>query len=125
MHSVRHWISFFVGVLIFIFGLFPLIGKDAWLLNVTTTIPGIVFAYVVALGGIYVIFDSFFEYTFHSSIFIASFLVGLVVFGVGLTTVLKSMGVIAFGFDNIPLIIYQILFMIEGLFLMLGCFVMD
>jgi hypothetical protein len=31
MHSLRHWSSFFVGVLIFLFGLFPLIGKDEWL----------------------------------------------------------------------------------------------
>jgi hypothetical protein len=124
-HSVRHWVSFLVGAIIFVLGLFPLIGHDEWLGPLTTTVLGAVAMYLVAFGGLYVIIDSFFEYTFHSGIFITSFVIGLLVFGFGLTTILKSMGAITFGLSGLSLVVYEIVFMLEGLFLMFACFVMD
>lgn len=125
MHSVRHWLSFFVGLIIFCLGLFPLIGKSAWL-GPLNSVLGQITIYVIAFGGFYIIVDSFFEFTFHSGLGITTLLVGLVVFGLGLVSILHQMGKIAFGlsFLEIP-IIWQSLFMLEGLFLMLGCFVMD
>lgn len=128
MHSVRHWTSFFVGVIIFLLGLLPLIGKGAWLGPLITTWWGTVAAYIVAFGGLYIIVDSFFEFTFHSGIGVTTLLIGLLVFAMGLVTILHSMGVLAF---KIPFmtpeskIVYYILFMLEGLFLMLACFMMD
>ncbi len=125
MHSVRHWLSFFVGAVIFVLGLFPLIGWPAGVADVLkSSLPLAVLMYVLAFGGLYVIVDSFFEFTFHSGLGITTLLVGLVVFGLGLVSILHSMGAIAFGF-SLPAILYYILFILEGLFLMLGCFVMD
>ncbi len=127
MHSIRHWISFFVGAIIFVLGLFPLIGKDAWLFNLTKSVPGVVLAYIVAFGGLYIIVDSFFEFTFHSGVGMGTLIVGLVVLALGLVAVLSSMKVIAFslGFMAAFGIVYEILFMLEGLFLMIACFIMD
>jgi hypothetical protein len=121
MHTVRHWTSFFVGALIFVLGFLPLIGKAPAILD---NVPAQVLSFVVAFGGLYLIIDSFFEYTFHSGVFLVSFLVGLLVFGFGLVSVLHEMGKIAFSV-TIDSIVYNILFMLEGLFLMLACFVMD
>jgi hypothetical protein len=125
MHSVRHWTSFFVGVIIFLLGFFPLIGKGAWLGPLNATVLGAIAMYIVAFGGLYIIIDSFFEFTFHSGLGITTLVIGIAVFGLGLVAILKSMGAIAFGFAALPLIVYNVLFMLEGLFLMLGCFVMD
>ncbi len=124
MHSVRHWLSFFAGVIIFLLGLFPLIGKEAWLGPVNSVL-GNVLVYILAFGGLYIIVDSFFEFTFHSGIGITTLLVGLVVFGLGLVVILSSMNVISFSVPFLSPIVYYILFMLEGLFLMLGCFIMD
>lgn len=126
MHSVRHWISFFVGAIIFVLGLFPLIGKANWL-GPINSLPGSILAYIVAFGGLYIIIDSFFEFTFHSGIGIATLLVGLLVLGLGMVVILHNFGVIGF---SIPFmaesgIVYNILFILEGLFLMMGTFVMD
>ncbi len=124
MHSVRHWISFFVGLLIFLLGLFPLIGKTAWL-GPLNSVVGQILVYILAFGGLFIIVDSFFEFTFHSGLGITTLLVGLVVFGLGLIVILNGMGVVSFTIPFLSEIVYYILFMLEGLFLMLGCFVMD
>jgi hypothetical protein len=127
MHSFRHWLSFFVGLVIFLLGLFPAIGKGAWLGLLSSTVLGAIAMYIVAFGGLYIIVDSFFEFTFHSGVGIGTLLVGLAVFGLGLVTILHTMGAIAWslGFMADFGMVYQILFMLEGLFLMMGCFVMD
>lgn len=125
MHSVRHWISFFVGLLIFLLGLFPLIGKSNWI-PLHDTIFGVVAAYIVAFAGLYIIVDSFFEFTFHSGIGITTLLIGLVVCALGVIVVLDNMGVVAWGVSGwLSPIIYQVLFILEGLFLMIACFIMD
>ncbi len=122
MHSVRHWISFFVGAIIFALGLLPLIGKAPVFLD---NVPGAVAMYIVAFGGLYIIVDSFFEFTFHSGVGISTLLIGLAVFALGLITILHSMGKITFGISFLTPVVYQILFMLEGLFLMMACFIMD
>jgi len=124
MHSIRHWISFFVGIIIFLLGLFPLIDKTEWL-GPLNSVVGQILIYILAFGGLYIIVDSFFEFTFHSGLGITTLLIGLVIFGLGLIVILHSMGVIAFTITFLSNIVYYILFMLEGLFLMLGCFVMD
>ena len=125
MHSARHWLSFFVGAIIFALGLIPLIGKEGWLGPLNSVI-GQIAVFIIAFGGLYIIIDSFFEFTFHSGIGITTLLVGLVVFGLGLISILHSMGVVGFGIPFLALpIVWQILFLLEGLFLMLGCFIMD
>lgn len=127
LHSIRHWISFFFGMLIFVFGLFPMIGKDAWLFNLSHHASAVILAYIVAFGGLYIIVDSFFEFTFHSGVGIFTLLIGLIIFSMGLIVVLHSMAVIPFSipFLDKANIIYQILFVLEGLFLMVAAFIMD
>ena len=125
MHSIRHWLSFFAGLIIFLLGLFPLIGKEAWL-GPLNSVLGTIAVFIIAFGGLYIIIDSFFEFTFHSGVGIATLLVGLVVFGLGLISILHGMGVVGFGVPFLEIeIVWQILFLMEGLFLMLGCFIMD
>jgi len=128
MHSLRHWTSFFVGLLIFAAGLIPLIKWPAALsVFLSKSVPVVVLMYLVAFGGIYIIVDSFFEFTFHSGLGIATLLVGLLVFGLGLVAVLGQMKVIALSLPFMAAfgIVYSIVFILEGLFLMIGCFVMD
>ncbi|MDD9953093.1 MAG: hypothetical protein OXR66_02050 [Candidatus Woesearchaeota archaeon] len=122
MHAARHWISFFVGLLLGLFGLFNLLGKTAWL-GPLAGVTGSVLAYILAIGGLYVIIDSFFEFTFHSGMGLTTLLIGLVVFGLGLVNVLSGFGVLGFSVP-IPNLVYHMLFIVEGIFLMIGTFTM-
>lgn len=124
MHSIRHWISFFTGLLILLLGLLPLIGKAA-LLGPMNSLPGTILAYILAFGGLFVIVDSFFEFSFHSGVGIATLIIGLLVFALGLLMVLGNHGVLSFKIGFLTTLIYNILFILEGLFLMIGCFIMD
>jgi len=123
VHSLRHWSSFFAGLVLLCFGLFQLIGKAGWL-GPLGGLTGGVLAYVLAFGGLYVIIDSFFEFSFHSGLGITTLIIGLIVFGLGLVNLLNGFGVLSF---SVPIVdfIYHILFVIEGVMMMIACFVMD
>ncbi len=123
VHAVRHWVSFVIGLVIALFGLFSLIGKESWL-GPAGGLTGSILAYVLAFGGLYMVFDSFFEYSFHSGIFITTFIAGIVVFGLGIINVLHSFDAVAFSVP-IPAFLYDLLFVVEGLFLVIATFVMD
>jgi len=122
LHSVRHWISFLVGALVFLLGLFPLIGKS---LGPVSSIIGGIAAYIVAFAGLYIIVDSFFEFSFHSGVGLGTLIIGLLVFSFGIVVVLSLHGIISFKVPEISMFIYNVLFILEGLFLMLGSFIMD
>ena len=48
MHSIRHWLSFFAGLIIFLLGLFPLIGKEAWLGFLDSSVIGKIAVFIIA-----------------------------------------------------------------------------
>lgn len=124
VHTARHWLLGFIpGVLLFVFGLFELIGKAAWL-GFFGGLAGNVLAYLLAIGGIFMIMDSFFEYNFHSGAFIITFVSGAVVMLLGIVNVLHSFNKIAFSIP-LPAWLYQLLFVVEGALLVFATFVMD
>ncbi|RME32230.1 hypothetical protein D6789_00215 [Candidatus Woesearchaeota archaeon] len=124
MHAVRHWLSFIVGLIIFALGLLPLIGKSD-LIPFYDTVPIIVLAFIVAFGGLYIIVDSIFEMIFHTQTGIITMIVGLVVAAVGTVVVLSEHGILAFKIPFLHAVIFYVLFILEGLFLMIAMFVMD
>jgi hypothetical protein len=121
---MRHWgLGFVPGAFLALFGLFMLIGKKAWL-GPLGGLAGTVLAYLLAIGGLLVIIDSFFEFSFHSGIGISTLLVGLLVFGLGLVNVLSAAKVLSFSVP-VSAVLYHVLFVIEGAMLIIATFVMD
>ena len=123
MHKALHISSFVLGAFLFAFGLLPLIGKSSYLGPLASSLSGVVLSYILAFGGLFIIFDSFFEFTFHAHVALTVMLSGLVVFAIGLIVVLHSMKVLAFTIPVSPLL-FNILFIIEGLLLMVSAFIM-
>jgi hypothetical protein len=119
----RDTISFFVGIVLTIFGVLPLLVK--WkvvpfsLPSFMTSLPVQVLVWIVAVGGLYVVIDGFIEPKSHN---LHWFLVaaGAILLAIGLIPILKSFGVIGFDLGIKDPTIYQIIITIEGIFLIIG-----
>lgn len=121
----RDTISFFVGLLLFVVGLLPLLLYFkilAWKLpTFMTSLPFSIAIWVIAVAGFYIVIDGFIEppaHNLHWFLIIA----GIVLFVVGLLPLLYKFGVIGFNLGSLlsNLIVYQIIITIEGALLMVG-----
>ncbi|MBN1793172.1 hypothetical protein JW826_05820 [Candidatus Woesearchaeota archaeon] len=125
--SARDWISFFVGVVLLVFGLIPLLNElfKISILNLHTIInklPVQLFVWIVALAGVYVLLDGLIEpagHMLHTMLMIA----GLVFVIFGLVPILISFGVFKISWP-IPTLIYHIIITIESVMLMSAGFTM-
>ena len=127
MHSSKHWISIIVGLVLLVLGLLPLLNT----LGVSTGVDFhkilggalAVFSYLVAFGGLYLIWDSFHEIgSLSPAIGWLSLVVGFIVFALGLLQALSSLKVIALALPAFPALVYYIIFVIEGILLFIAGF---
>ncbi|RMF07307.1 hypothetical protein D6764_00140 [Candidatus Woesearchaeota archaeon] len=133
MMEPKDWISGFTGLVVFAAGLLPLLAKfgvgPAWF-SLGFLSVGIL-KYLVAGFGFYLIINSMIEITNSNSIGWISAIVAVVVIIAGLLPTLASFGVgpawFSLGFlsSETMLVVYQVLFLIEGLFLMIAAFAME
>ncbi len=89
---------------------------------ITGVVSGIVI-YIAAGAGLYLILNAFME-SLHEGPGKASLIVGLIILAVGLIPLLYQFGVIGFSIP-VPFIVYQILFLIEGILLIIAAFNMN
>lgn len=132
MMEGKDWLSFLVGVIVGSMGLLPLlnkmgIGPSFFKL---TFLPVSIFAYIMAAIGFYLIINSFIEITNSNPIGWFSFLIAGLIVLTGILKVLGELGIVS-GFLALPFlnglspIFYQIVFVIEGFFLMIAAFAME
>lgn len=116
--SPRDTLSFVVGLILFAFGLIPLLNKfgvigwnlPGFMLNLSISF----FIWIVALTGFYILIDGFIEppmHMFHWFLILA----GLIMMVIGLIPILNNFGVIGFslpGMDN--MVLYLVVITLEG-----------
>ncbi len=133
MMETKDWMSGFIGLIVFSLGAIPLLeGFNVFNLGISQILHTgwfiAIVPYILAIAGFYLLIESIIEITNSNSIGYMSFLVGAVVMAVGTLPVLHTFGIgpdwFSLGFLSNP-IIYQILFMVEGLFLMIAAFAME
>ena len=131
MMDMSDWASGFIGGLVFLLGLIPLIEMFTALnLGVTSflqsSIPTTALPYLLAILGFYLAIESIIELTNSNSIGWISFLIGGVVMLAGLLPAIASfeIGPGFFGFVILALA-YYIIFIVEGFFLMIAMFAME
>ncbi len=124
----RDWVSGLVGLVLFLLGLFPLLhslGKGPeW---GGFSLPIVLMGWVVAIGGFYLIYNSFVEITNSNIVGWISLCVAAIICVLGVLHVLGSVGTLS-GFlavQWIPGIMFNIIFMVLGLFLMVATFAME
>jgi hypothetical protein len=133
MMEMKDWMSFFIGAIVASVGALPLVHKY---LNIgpaffdLSFLPATILVYAIAAIGFYLIINSFIEITNSNPVgWFSFFLAGLII----ITGVLKALGDqgIVTGFLALPFlnvvspVFYQIVFVIEGFFLMIACFAME
>ena len=123
----KGWISMIVGIILLAIGLIPLLngwgvlpfGLPGFL---TGLLSGTV-VYILAIGALYLIIDAFME-DVGDPIGMTTLIVGILIFALGIITLLNSFGVIGFSIPFLNEMIYNILFAIEGILLIIAAFVM-
>ena len=129
MMTMKDWVSFFVGMALAAAGALPLlnkfnIGPESFALP---WLPVSIFAYIVAIAGFYLMVNSIIEITNSNSIGWISFLLAGIFLAAGLLQVLNifNVGPEWFSLNFISHTIYFVIFLIEGLFLMIATFAME
>src|SRR3989344_3328740 len=123
MMQVRDWISGAVGAVIFLLVLLPLLGTFEFLNN----LPVSLLTWIVAGAGLYLAMNSIIEITNSNIVGWWSFGVAITVLIIGLFPLLHSFGIgpAWFQFNWLNKTAYNIIFVIEGVFLMIATFAME
>ncbi|MBI2558661.1 hypothetical protein HYW20_05030 [Candidatus Woesearchaeota archaeon] len=120
---MRDWISGAVGAAIFLLGLLPMMGYLTFLNDLAPSI----LIWIVAGAGFYLAINSIIEITNSNIVGWWSFGVAIAVLIIGLFPVLHSFGIgpAWFEFNWLNRKAYDVIFIIEGVFLMIATFAME
>jgi len=116
--GARKNIGLVLGIIISITGLLgTLSGINILKFQIPLTIN--ILAWMLAIGGVYLIIESITEFGARRSI---ALLVAFIVLAAALMPILNQLGVITFSIPGINLLIYHILLTVEGIFLIINSF---
>jgi len=120
---MRDWISGIAGAVILLLGLFPLMGKFDFLNN----LPVILLIWIISGAGFYLMINSIIEITNSNIIGWVSFGVAIGALVIGIFPLLHGFGIGPswFEFAWIGRTVYNLIFIIEGIFLMIATFAME
>ena len=132
MIEMKDFVSFIVGLVIFLMGLFPIlnkvgIGPSFFKLSF---LPVAIFGWIVAVAALYLVINSVIELTNSNAIGWVSIIIAFVALAVALLPILASFG-IGPSFFNLSFLggfgdmLFYIIFMAEGLFLMIAMVAME
>ncbi|MFC1691459.1 hypothetical protein ACFL0W_04740 [Nanoarchaeota archaeon] len=133
MMETKDFISMIVGVIIGAAGVLPLLGKagvgPAWfdLYGQVPTLLSIAI-YIVAAAGFYLAIESIIEITNSNAIGWWSFFIAVALFTLGIVQILGSKGILPFqlpSFIQFTPLVYSVIFIVEGLFLVIAGFAME
>ncbi|MBU0627879.1 MAG: hypothetical protein KKC75_01710 [Nanoarchaeota archaeon] len=119
MMEMKDWVSGMVGFLVLCIGLLPMLNKmgigPSWF---NFSLPIVLLSWIIVAAGFYLIINSFIEITNSNIVGWASFAVAAVITTIGL---LQALGRISWISGNV----FNALFIVVGLFLMLATFAME
>ena len=131
--QLKDWISFFVGLVVLALGFLPLAEELGWFsIGVGSLFKAnwflAIVPYLVAIFGFYLAINSIREITNSNQLGWMSFGIAAVVFTIGILPVLKLFFTGLpdfFKLEFLSPIVYQIIFIVEGIFLMIATFAME
>lgn len=120
----KNWSALIIGFLLMALGILPIL-QNFKIINWAGFLTGSWFMtiapYLLAVGGIYLLIDSFME---DDNMRIISIIVSILIIAVGVINALSAFKIIGFSIPFIGPMIYYSLFIIEGLFLIIAAFAM-
>lgn len=129
MMETKDWISMLVGAILFCLGLLPMLAAQkvgpSWFS--LSFLPTVIFTWIVAIAGLYLLVESFIEITNSNVIGWWSFFLAAAMLVIGILPIIHTFGYGPswFVFPWLNEVIYRVIFMIEGLFLIIAGFAME
>ena len=129
MMQMRDWVSGGVGLVVFSFGLLPILGKSGigpeWFKLVS--LPVQIMGYMTAIAGAYLVMNSVIEITNSNIIGWWSFITAALITAIGLLNVLGQFGKVTglFAMEWVTQPVFHVMFIILGLFLMIATVAME
>ncbi|MBS3158666.1 hypothetical protein J4206_05250 [Candidatus Woesearchaeota archaeon] len=131
MMETKDFVSGFIGFALAVLGALPLLAKVApssmppWFS--LSWFPVQIAAYILAVAGFYLMINSVIEITNSNSIGWMSFLIAVIVMAVGILQVLHkfNIGPDFFELKFIKDTFYYVIFLVQGIFLMIAMFAME
>ena len=132
--GLKDFMSGIIGLIIFLLGAIPILedlnvvnlGVSNFLNNINWFIGAL--PYILAIAGFYLLIEAIIEISNSNAAGTISFIVGALIMVLGILPILYHFGIgpawFSMGFLANPWI-YRIIFMIEGIFLMLATFAME
>lgn len=129
MLEAKDILSMVVGAVIMALGILPLLsalGVGPGWFNLHEFLPITIISWILAVGALYLVFDSMIEITNSNGIGWLSIIIAFVVLALGVLTILGGFGIGPglFGLE-LPVMVYNVIFIIEGLFLLIAGFAME
>ncbi|MFQ5474576.1 MAG: hypothetical protein ACE5DM_01940 [Candidatus Nanoarchaeia archaeon] len=129
MMEAKDLASMGIGLIIVALGVLPLlnsfgVGPDFFNLHETLSVS--IITWILAVAALYLVFNSVIEITNSNAIGWVSIIVAFVVLAFGVLTILGNFGIGPglFGLE-LPTLVYDVLFIAEGLFLLIAGFAME
>ena len=117
MMTTRGIISLVLGVILELLGFLPLLNQIKVLgFDISSSIPGFILFILLVAGGIFLLIDSVHEITLRW----ISVVLGLIVIILGMVGLLSYMGAIAFKLGFVSALLWHIIYMATGIFLLFG-----
>lgn len=120
----RHVTSMIIGIILTAMGAIPLLnqfGVIGFGLGPLSGVIARIAQYILAAAGLMLFVEAWFEDDFIWKITITA---GILFFGIGLVPLLNSFGLIGFTIPFLSVTVYNVIFVIEGVLLMLAFFFM-
>lgn len=122
----KGWVSLILGLVLMVLGVLPLLANFKVLASnpiaiVSNVLTANILQYIVAIAGLVLIIDAFMEM---DTIRVVSLIIGIIVLALGVIPVLNSFNIIGFTIPFLTATIYQAIFVLEGLFLVIAAFAM-
>jgi len=120
----RDTVSFFIGLVLLILGLIPLLHYfkvlGFALPEFLSGLVGSIFIWIIAVAGAYIVIDGFIEPPLHSLHWIL-ILIGLVFLIIGLIPILNNFNIIPFTISFLNnMVVYNLVIAVEGFLLIVG-----
>ena len=129
MMEAKDIASMFVGAVITLVGLLPLLNRfgigPSWF-DISQYLSATIVSWVLAVAALYLVFNSIIEITNSNGVGWVSIIIAFIVLALGVLPILQgfSIGPGLFGI-SLPAVVYNIAFIAEGLFLVVAGFAME
>lgn len=130
MMEAKDWLSGLAGLALFLLGLFPILSSvgigPSWFNYPSMILSATIVTWIVAVAALFLIFAAIAEITNASHMGWWTMIIGGAFLAIGALQILGAFGIGPglFGL-TIPVMIYNVIMILEGLFLMIAMFAMN